>query len=136
MFSISLGFKEDIILKDLVSPLTPETATSPDTTGIPSMTYRGSFPAFMEPVPRKRIESAAPGCPLLLFTVTPGAEPCKTSSNELIGISFNIFFAEIVEAAPVNEAFLAVPYATTITSSSTSASAFKNICKFAFIATS
>ena len=124
MFSISLGFKEDIILKDLVSPLTPETATSPDTTGIPSMTYRGSFPAFMEPVPRKRIESAAPGLSTIAVYRNTRSRTLQDFFKRINRNILQYFFAEIVEAAPVNEAFLAVPYATTITSSSTSASAF------------
>ena len=34
--------------------------------GTPSITYRGSLPAFIEPIPRMRIAGAEPACPELL----------------------------------------------------------------------
>ena len=109
IFSISLGLIEDIILNDLLSPLTGERATSPETTGTPSTTYRGSLVAFIEPVPLTRISNAAPGCPLLLFIVKPGVVPARACSKEVTGISFKAFAPSTEAAAPVNEDFLAVP---------------------------
>ena len=40
IFSMSLGLIEDMMLNDLLSPETAEIATSPETTGTPSTTYK------------------------------------------------------------------------------------------------
>ena len=61
IFSISLGLIEAITLNALESPLTADTAISPETTGTPSITYNGSLEAFIEPVPRTLICKPAPG---------------------------------------------------------------------------
>jgi len=84
--------------------------------------------AFIEPVPRIRMLKPAPGCPLLEFTVRPVVAPCKACSKDVTGTSFNTFSAFTDEAAPVKDDFLAVPYATTITSSSIWLSAANTTC--------
>ena len=57
------------------------------------------------------------------------------SYTHLVGISCN-FSVDTLEADPVNDDFLKLPYPVTTTSSSTSASDFKVILTVCFIATS
>jgi hypothetical protein len=107
----------------------------PDCTGVPSITYKGSFPAFMEPIPRIRTDVVAPGAPENELICTPGIEPASLSSMAIVGISCN-FSVAIVDAAPVKVDFLKVPYPVTTTSSRTSVSGFNIIFTTGLIATS
>ncbi|MNI32175.1 hypothetical protein D3C73_860800 [compost metagenome] len=85
--------------------------------GIPSTTYRGSAEAFIDPKPRTRIAALDPGWPDPAVETTPGAAPSNAFVIFVIE-RFSITSLLTVEAEPVKDDFFAVPYATTITSSS------------------
>ena len=84
---------------------------------IPSNTIRGSVLPFMEPIPLTVIEASEPGCPFAPVSLIPGVEPFKVLSGLVDGLNSSLSLP-IFPADPVKEAFVAVPYATTITSSS------------------
>ena len=89
--------------------------------GTPSTTYRGSeAPETNVPKPRIRMLGAEPVSPYVLFTCTPGAAP-SSAPVTLVVMRFSIFLLSTTEIEPVNDSFLAVPYATTTTSSKASA---------------
>ena len=81
---------------------------SPELTGVPSITNKGSLPALMEPMPLMRMLATAPGELEEEVTCTPGMLPANLSVNETTGKSSNLV-ASIVLAAPVNDDFLKVP---------------------------
>ena len=87
------------------------------------MTYNGSLPALIDPIPRIRILLTAPGAPDELVTVTPGTEPDNLSCTEATGTSANLPGSTFA-AAPVKLDFLKFPYPVTITSSREPASGF------------
>ena len=99
----------------------PIWVTLPETTGTPSTTYRGSFDAFIEPIPLTRIDDVAPACPDVVVICIPATLPFIAFSNDSVGTSL-IASLFTTLAAPVNVPLVAVPYATTITSSSARAS--------------
>ncbi len=85
--------------------------------GTPSTTYKGELPAAIDPTPLIRTVDVVPGCPFVLVTCTPATWP----DNALVTLAtclLEIASLSITEAEPVNEDLFAVPYATTITSSS------------------
>ena len=82
--------------------------TSPDIIGVPSITYKGSLPALIEPIPRIRILLTEPGAPDALVTVTPGTEPAILSWTEATGTSDSLPGSTLA-AAPVKLDFLKLP---------------------------
>ena len=72
----------------------------PATTGIPSITYKGSDPALIDPIPLILTSGAAPGWPLWVTIWTPATFPCKDSWKEAIGVSFTLLIS-ISTAEPV-----------------------------------
>ncbi|MNE30485.1 hypothetical protein D3C80_1240030 [compost metagenome] len=77
-------------------------------TGIPSITYSGSFPPIREVPPLTRMRTALPGAPSTLVTCTPAAFPARALSSVTCGTSFNSFVS-IVDIAPVRSFLLVVP---------------------------
>ena len=75
----------------------------------------------MEPKPRIRTVAPAPGCPEPEVVWIPAARPSRAFVT-LATVRFSICSDLIVWAEPVKDSFLAVPYATTSTSLSDSAS--------------
>ena len=90
--------------------------------GIPSTMIRGELPALMDPTPRIRIVGASEaGSPEEDMTCTPGAVPARAEVTSVVTLA-SISSELTIEAEPVNEFLVAVPYATTIVSSIYSAS--------------
>ena len=77
----------------------------------------------MEPIPRIRILALSPGCPFDETACTPATAPAR-AFEMLDTWRLPISSAFITEAEPVKASFLAVPYATTITSSIACVSSF------------
>ena len=71
----------------------------------------------MEPIPLMRIVAPLEaGSPDELITCTPGAVPARALVTSVTVLA-SIASAPTIEAEPVNELRVAVPYATTIVSS-------------------
>ena len=102
---------------------------------IPSITYKGSVPEFIEPTPRIVVEAYAPGCPVKLFTCKPATDPSK-DFIKFASVFFIKSLLSTVWADPVNAAFLVTPYPVTTTSSISCASDLRTTRKLSFIATS
>ena len=77
---------------------------------------RGSLPALSEPKPRMRIVPVDEGSPDELTICTPGTAPAKASVTDVTWLRASSS-APTTLAEPVKADFLAVPKATTITSS-------------------
>ena len=117
---MSLGFTADIVVPE-PAPTFDIMFWSLAITGIPSTTHRGSLPAPIEEIPRIRMVVGAPGCPEYEEICTPAILPASIFSTEATGVSpITSDFTVVTE--PVLASRLTVPYATTITSSSISAS--------------
>lgn len=87
---------------NMPSPLVfmPLADKSPDITGTPSSTYRGSLEAEREPMPRILIEELAPGVPLFVVIDMPDRLPSIICDREMTGRSFCLSTL-ITEADPV-----------------------------------
>src|SRR4051794_6980059 len=83
--------------------------------GTPSTTYKGEFPAVMEPVPRIFKDIPPPGAPDVCCTWTPATWPASASLKETTALSCNCF-APTDATEPVTSLFVCVPYPTTTTS--------------------
>ena len=76
----------------------------------------------MEPMPLMRIvASSEAGSPDEDITCTPGAVPAKADVTSVVTLD-SIASALTIDADPVNELLVAVPYATTMVSSMNSVS--------------
>ena len=85
--------------------------------GIPSTMMSGALLALIEPIPLIRIvDSFDAGSPDEEMTWTPGAVPAKALVT-LVVTRDSISFTPTIEAEPVKELLVAVPYATTMVSS-------------------
>ena len=80
----------------------------------------------MEPIPRMLMEPPSPGWPLELMTWTPALRPWRAWVTLDVEIFWMSSFLTTV-ADPVKEALDAVPYATTMVSSSISASSTRTM---------
>ena len=61
----------------------PQAPVSPDVLliGTPSITYNGSLPAVIEPIPRMLTRFLLPGTPDADVIFTPDTRPCNNSST-------------------------------------------------------
>src|SRR5699024_10152694 len=84
--------------------------------GTPSITYKGELLPLMVVKPRIRTLPADPGAPELASNCNPGADPSKAEVTLLTAL-FSKSLADIEDTDPVIDCLLAVPYATTNTSS-------------------
>ena len=84
----------------------------------------------MEPIPRMLMEPPSPGWPLELMTCTPALRPCRACVTLDVAIFWMSSFLTTV-ADPVKEDLEAVPYATTMVSSSIWLSSWRtmSICR-------
>ena len=90
--------------------------------GMPSTMYRGALLALIEPIPRMRIVAPPDaGSPDDEIICTPGAVPARALVTFVTTLA-SMASAPTMEAEPVNELLVAVPYATTIVSSRNSES--------------
>jgi len=90
---------------------------------MPSTIQSGSLPALIEPKPRTRIEGVVPRSPDVLEVCTPATRPISAVATlEVCTLAISSDF--MTAAEPVKASFLAVPKATTITSSIACASSF------------
>ncbi len=80
----------------------------PVNTGIPSITHNGLLPAFIEEVPRTRIDDAAPGCPEEDVIDTPAILPPSALSIETTG-AFEILVPLTELTEPVFASLVTVP---------------------------
>ena len=89
--------------------------------GIPSTIHRGSFPALRELNPLIRIDGLEPGWPEEVVICTPATLPVR--ADAILDCCVLAMSSDLTTAAePVKASFLAVPKATTMTSSSNSES--------------
>ena len=95
-----------------------------DDTGEPSRINKGVFDELIELIPLIRIDTVDIGSPVLDMTCKPATCPWRASAAFAVGLSLS-FEPETDAVEPTTEdIFLAVPYPTTMASSSISASAF------------
>ena len=84
--------------------------------------YSGALLALIEPIPRILIvPPPAAGSPDDEMICTPGVVPARAAVTSVLTLD-SIVSAPIIEAEPVKELFVAVPYATTMVSSRCSVS--------------
>ena len=85
--------------------------------GTPSRIINGALPELIELIPLMRMAGDdPPGCPDWRVICTPDTFP-RNASTGLVTCTLDISSSFSTPAEPVNADFLAVPYATTITSS-------------------
>ncbi len=81
----------------------------PCSAGMPSITYSGSLFALIEPVPRTRTRSPAPGIPEFEVTWTPAALAWRPVLNVMIGAASVLNSSARIDAtAPVRSFFSTV----------------------------